>query len=159
MCARPSVAGHAQRLISQCRGGSRCLADRILARSDSSHFCGRAEIRSRSRSGARSARNLDVSEHAQMLLDRSERSHESSIDVNDFMTPVDLGSRDYRYRTHADRRGGATPPQGPTQAQRWVTIFNDRGRRSPSHADPLGRPQHRETSGPRNDLSRLLLSC
>jgi len=39
---------------------------------------GRAEITSRSRSGAQSARNLDVSEHAHMLSGRSERGHAPS---------------------------------------------------------------------------------
>jgi hypothetical protein len=38
------------------------------------------------------------------------------------------------------RRGGATPPQGPTQTVRWVPTFSLRGRRSPSHDDRLRRP-------------------
>jgi hypothetical protein len=106
MRARPSVAGHAQRLIPQCHDGSGCLADRMLARSDSCHFCGRAEITSRSRSGARSARNLDVNEHAPYALVSERARHESSIDVNDLMTRADLRSFDCRNKnSHLQARG------------------------------------------------------
>lgn len=129
------------------------MANRNPTRSDSCHFDGRAEITSRSRSGARSARNLDAIEHAHMLSSRSERSLASSCVVNALMLRGDRTSGHRWSCYYADRRGGATPPQGPTQALRWVTIFQSDGRRSPSHTDRLGRPRWHERSAVRADYS------
>src|SRR5262245_43769762 len=101
---------------------------------------GRAELASRSRSGARSARNLDASEHAHMLSVRSERAYVSSGRVSWLCARVDRDSARGRSELTLTGRGGATPPQGPTQTVRWVPTFRLRGRRSPSHDDRLGRP-------------------
>ena len=120
------------------------MAGQIPARSDSCHLCGRAEITSRSRSGARSARNLDVSEHAHMFPSRSERVTGSSNECTVLMVRGSHVSRLRCLRTDTDRRGGATPPQGPTQALRLVPIFNRGRRRSPSHTERFGRPHRRE---------------